>query len=220
MNRRFGYYFKLVALAHVLIVIVFLLASGWRRFFRPESHVMLPIEFRVEVPAQKEVIEPPPAPAPEPEPVREPELPPKPGPRRRKPIQRSTTRITRQSDDRPPGKTLTEKEIRKLLDRVVKPGNHAVLPDKDAICLEKVRRALHDAWVQPSSEEAGDAVARASITFADDGRITARRLAQGSGNATLDASVMYALNAVSRIDGLTKDFLSRHKVVTVAFKVE
>lgn len=214
MNRRFGYYFRLVALAHVLIVIFFLLASGWRRFSRPESLVMLPIELRVEVPAQKEVTEPPPAPAPEPEPVREPE------PSRRKPIQRSTMPITRQSDNRPPRKTLTEEEIRRLLHQVVKPGNHAVLPDKDAICLEKVRHALHDAWVQPSSEEAGDAVARASITFADDGRITARRLAEGSGNATLDASVMHALNAVSRIDGLTKDFLSRHKVVTVAFKVE
>jgi len=226
MSRRFLYYLKLVAAAHILLVVVLVLASGWRRFFRPRPRVLMPIEFMVEVPAVEERAESPVSPTPEPEPepeketVRIPEVKPAPRPKKRTPINRSTKRITRTGKSTPDKKVLSEEEIRKLLERSVKAGDHNQLPDDDAVSLESIRFAFYNAWEQPSREETDRKVVRAEVSFAMDGRITGRRIVDQSGIAVMDASVMRALNAVTQVGGLTPEFLRRYPVVTIAFEVE
>ena len=218
MTRRFGYYLKVVIVAHLALLGLLVLISGWRRFFRPKPPTVMPVEFMVAVPASADAVTPEILPMPEPEPAPQPEpAPPKPP---RKKIERSTRRITRPVDRPPAEKTLSREEIQELLERGIKPGNETILPDKDGLCLDRVRRVFYAAWEQPSREEAGDTVVRASVSFGDDGAIVARRLVGSSGNALLDASVMRALNAVQRVTGLTADFIKRHRTVVIAFKVE
>ena len=83
-----------------------------------------------------------------------------------------------------------------------------------------VRERLHEAWRQPSAEEAGDAEVEISIKMDGTGRVTGRDMVRSSGNPVLDASAMAAVRAVDRIWGLPASFLARHSEVTVSFKVE
>ena len=46
------------------------------------------------------------------------------------------------STGRTPPKTLSPREIKELLDRGAKPGDHTSVPDDEARCLEAVRRAF------------------------------------------------------------------------------
>ena len=62
--------------------------------------------------------------------------------------------------------------------------------------------------------------AAARITFGANGAVVGRRLVSPSGNGALDTSVVAALERVSRIEGLTADFLRSHKGVVISFEVE
>lgn len=223
MSRRFRYYLKVVALAHGLVVLVIVLGSGWKRFFRPRPRILMPVEFMVEVPAREEKPDTPVTPAPPPEPEPEAVPPPQPRPRprpKKKPISRSTKRVVRTAESAKLEKVLSEEQIRKLLERGVKAGNHTRLPDSDTLSLEQIRLAFYNAWEQPGREETDGRTVRAEISLAADGRITGRRVVDESGIAVMDTSVMRALNAVTRVEGLTADFVRRYPSVTIAFKVE
>jgi TonB family protein len=115
---------------------------------------------------------------------------------------------------------LTPEQIRDLLAKGAKPSDHTSIPSEDARCFEAIRQAFFRSWEQPSKAAVGDAVAELGFTLSGDGRVGARRLARSSGNALLDESVLAAARSVDRIYGLTPSFLSRHRDVTVSFKVE
>jgi TonB family protein len=141
---------------------------------------------------------------------------------KKKPITTSKKLVTR-TPDRPTAKktkTLSDEEIRKLLERGVPVGDHTVLPDEDTLSLESIRRAFYEAWDQPSREESAGKIVRAEITLAADGRITGRRILEKSGIPAMDDSVMRALDMVTRVNGLTADFHRRFPSVTIAFEVE
>jgi len=222
MNARmFRREFKIVAAAHVAVVVGLFLASGWQRLRQPRPTVEIPVELTLQAapadpaPAVVPAPDPPPEPAP-PAPAPAPEPPP---PRRRKPIVPSRELVTRPVD-RPVPPPPTAAELRNLLAEELAPRHDTSLPNEDAVCFEKVRQALHGAWAQPSLEEAAGAVVEARIGFAAGGRIASRRLSAPSGNAVLDRSVREALEAVDRVPGLTAGFLERHPTVTIGFKVE
>jgi TonB family protein len=218
-GRGFGRTLRLVTAAHVALVAAVLAVSGWRRWMRPRPTVRIPVELTMPVvaPAPEPRIEtvPEPEPRPAPEPVPEPEPP----PRRRPRIEPSRTLVTR-TPEASPRRTPTEADLRKLLAGQLEPDDDAPFASEDAVCFERVRRAFHGAWAQPSREEAGDAVVRARIEFGGGGVVTGGRLAASSGNATLDASVQQAIRAVTQVDGLTPGFIARHRTVVIAFKVE
>lgn len=228
MSPRFGHYLKVVTIAHVLVLAGLLVVSGWRRWVRPKPTVTLPVDFVVQAPRTETAQDPSPpvpsTPTPPPPPVSEPPPsppPPAPQPKPRKPIVRSAKRVTRSVD--PPvsePRRLSKEDIRKLLERGARLGDHTHVAEGDRVLLDRIRRALYEAWSQPSKEEAGEAVARAEVTLGLDGRITGRRLIGSSGNSAMDASVLQALRSVTRIEGVTPAFLKRHPSVKIAFKVE
>ena len=225
MSRRFSHTFKIVAIVHLAVVLLLVIGSGWRRFFRPKPRLLMPIELMVEVPSVEEALEAPvnhvPVPKPQEDPLPLPRPEPKPEPKKkRKPIKKSTRRITKTPDASPRKKTLSEEEIRKLLERGVPAGDHTNLPDDDTLSLEMIRLAFYNSWEQPSREEADGKVVRVEITFGVGGRLDGRRILHQSGVAVLDASVVGALKTVTRVNGLTSDFLGRTPVVTIAFEVE
>jgi len=216
MSPRFRYYLKIVAAVHIVGLLVILLYPSLCNLFRKKPETLVPIEFMVEVPP-----EPLPEVAPEPEPVL-PEPPrekPKP-PKKDKKIERSNRKIKRNNDPKPPRKTLSPEEIKRLLAQGAKPADRTVIPDEDSRGFEMVRKALYRAWSQPSAAEAGDAIAEVSIRLGDGGRVLAAEMVKGSGNTAFDSSVKLALAAVKSIPRLPAGFVMRHNVVTVAFRVE
>lgn len=224
MSTRFRRTFVVVAGVHLSVIVLYLLISGCQRWLKPKQPLILPVSLHMAAPAPAPPAPPSPAP-PEPRPVPPTPKPtptptPKPAPKpKKKEIKRSTKRMTR-GPDVPPRKALSEDELRKLLERDLPTSDHATRPDKNAVLFDKIRRVLYDAWDQPSLAEAGGIVVRAKITFGSNGAIVGRSLVDPSGNGALDSSVLSALGRVSRVNGLTADFLRAHKDVVISFEVE
>ncbi len=227
--------FKVVAGVHIGLVAVLFFHSGVKQLFEPKPEIISPIEFVVDAtplmsdvsevfpgipepePVATPIPEPIAAPVPEPTPVAKPAPKPKP----RKPIEISRRKVSRSGDPKPPPqKTLSEAEIRKLLAEGAKAGDYTSIPDEDSRCLALIQQTLYTAWVQPSSEAVGDAVAVLRVSFDPDGRVRSCELEGQSGSAALDASVLQIANSIQRIHGLTSDFIRHHASVTVSFKVE
>ena len=229
MTNRFWHIVRIVAAVHVGVLLL-IVGAGWLRSCRREEPLehMIPVDFLVDVtpapvaPIEELLVEPPPEEASEiPEPVPVPKETPKKKPREKPKIEKGR-RVVRQPETPPPGQPkLTPEQIRQRLLDGAKPSNRTTaMPDEDTRCLEAVRLAFYDAWVQPSRAEAGDAVAEGEIRLGSGGTVLGRRLSRTTGNPVLDASVTAALNAVSRIHGLTDGFIERHKTITIAFKVQ
>jgi TonB family protein len=229
MRERFLRCFRYVSATHAAIVALAVVFPGCQSLFLKKAETVIPVEFLVEVPpepahsvsvqAGSATVPPEPTPvnmavdrAPPPKPA------PTPAPAK---VQRSPKRITRNPDapSRPP--PLSEEEIRRLLAEGARPSDRTVIPpSEDARCMAIIRDQLYAAWIQPSREEAGDAVAEVAIRLTSDGGILERRMLKGSGNASLDASVMKAIERVGRFPGLPASFVEKHQVVTIAFKLQ
>jgi len=142
--------------------------------------------------------------------------------------------------DLPNGKgKLTPDEIRKLLGRGAKLGKKSSLSDADLrrllnsdsrfgdgspisqefVVLDMVRQAMYRAWDQPTDIGIAGLVTKVELTFTSSGSITASRMLASSGNKTMDASVMRAVQSVHRINGLPASFLSSHRRIPVSFEL-
>ena len=232
--------FKVVAGVHIGVIAIAFFHSGVVHLFEPKPEIRLPIDFVVDVtPPMPDVGEvlpdipepeftpPDPIPAPIPEPIPEP-IPvpvptPKPPPKRkpRPPIEVSRRKVPRPGAPKlAKQKQLSEAEIQKLLADGATAGNYTSIPDEDSRCLALIQKTLYAAWVQPSSEAAGGAVALLNVAFDPSGRVRSCKLQSPSGSAALDASVQQAARSITRIRGLTPDFVRRHATVSVSFTVE
>lgn len=222
MSRTFGLYLKVVTLAHVALVVGVCAFSLVRAWLKRTPELSIPVEVVVAVPAEpllpvtaeEPLVPAPPEPAPTPVPA--PVPPPRPT---RPPIEVNRTRVTR-SGTPPAEPALSPEEIRRLLAEGAEASDHTNVPGEDARCFEQVRRTLHGAWVQPSSDSAGGLSADVAIRLSAGGRIEGRELVRSSGAEVLDASVLRAAASVAGIEGLTPGFIRRHSVITVSFRVE
>jgi outer membrane biosynthesis protein TonB len=115
---------------------------------------------------------------------------------------------------------LSQSEIRRLIAMGAKPGAETVMPGAEAMSYETIRRALYNAWVQPSADEAGSAVVEVELQLGSGGALTGWRIVKRSGVGVMDASVARALQGIKQIQGLAPAFISRHDTVTIAFRVE
>ena len=226
-NPRFLFHLRMVAVAHVLIVLVIAGWSGWRGCRKPRTEVLLPVEFMVNVAAKPEAPSTEPFLPPEPEPAVKETPKPKPLPEpvpkpKRKEIDVSREKVVKTLNrEKPQPKRLSDEEIRKRLAMNATPGTRDILPpSEEALGFEMVRRAMYKAWNQPGTAEVGDVTAGVTLRLDSSGRVLSSELNRPSGNAVMDVSVRQALLAVSRIEGLSSGFLSRHQVITVTFKVE
>jgi len=222
MDASFARNLKIVTGVH-LALLVFLLGSGWfRGCERKNKDIIIPMELLVEVPpsdpGQKTddmpmlIKEPVKKPVKDPVPIKKPE---------KKPVKISNKVVSDPNLNKPVSKPLTPEEIERLLLKGAKPSDRTVIPPTDdGLHYALVRQAFHDAWIQPSLEEAGNAVVEVEIRFAGDGSVISARISKPSGSAVMDASVAKALSYVRRVSGLTQDFISRHDRITINFKVE
>ncbi len=134
---------------------------------------------------------------------------------------------------------LTAEEVRKLLDRGAKIGKKSTLSEADMrrllnsdsrfgegsavtqefIVLDMVRQAMYRAWNQPTDIGIAGLVTRVELTFNPDGTIVGSRIISSSGNKTMDASVLRAVESVHRVSGLPSGYLSSHRRIPVAFEL-
>ena len=134
---------------------------------------------------------------------------------------------------------LTAEEVRKLLDRGAKIGKKSTLSEADMrrllnsdsrfgegsavtqefIVLDMVRQAMYRAWNQPTDIGIAGLVTRVELTFNPDGSIVGSRIISSSGNKTMDASVLRAVESVHRVSGLPSGYLSSHRRIPVAFEL-
>lgn len=174
----------------------------------------------------------PPDPKPEPTPPKpepEPEKPiPDPAPRPDKPkIKVNTNRIVRKADvvtPKPKAPTLTKAQIERMLNENVRftstGGRSGGDPSALASYYSQVREAMYGAWRQPSGVGASGIRTQVRIKIMRSGVVMSRVKVTGSGHAVMDASVMSAVQSVSRLrpfpPDLTDDFLE----VTIEFVLE
>jgi len=134
---------------------------------------------------------------------------------------------------------LTPEEVRKLLERGAHLGNKSSLSEADMrrllngdskfgdgspvsqefVVLDMVRQALYRAWNQPTTIGIAGLITKVELTFTSDGSIVGSRLINSSGNKTMDASVMQAVQSVHRVSGLPATFLSSHRRIPVSFEL-
>jgi outer membrane biosynthesis protein TonB len=230
VKNRFSREFRWVTGTHVVLLAAVLLLPSLRRLFVPDAPALaMPVSVFIETastltapdapPLQAEPEELTPLPPPDiPEPVPPPlptpvadEIPEVPTrqeePKIRPPIKASRVRVTRGTDRPPEPKrpvlSPTDLEARLGADPTTESTN-------DARYQDIIRRTLYGAWEAPDRDAVGDATATMEIRMAPDGRVISRTLTNRSGNTILDSSVMDAANRVTRISGLSSDFLRRH----------
>lgn len=145
--------------------------------------------------------------------------PPPPPPTPRPQIQRSTERVRRDAPP-PPPPSLTPEQIRKQLEQAVPAGSRlaAGAPDSMAMYYRLIYETLYRAWEQPSSVLPGTR-AEARIRVQRDGTIIRRELTRRSGNSAMDESVQRALQSVSRLAPLPREFSGAHHDFTVEFEL-
>lgn len=134
---------------------------------------------------------------------------------------------------------LTSDEVRKLLDRGAKIGSKSSLSEADMrrllnsdsrfgngsavtqefIVLDMVRQAMYRAWNQPTDIGIAGLTTRVELTFNPDGTIVGSRILNSSGNKTMDASVMRAVESVRRVYNLPSGYLSSHRRIPVSFEL-
>jgi len=134
---------------------------------------------------------------------------------------------------------LTPEEVRKLLERGAHLGTKSSLSEADMrrllngdskfgdgspvsqefVVLDMVRQALYRAWNQPTTIGIAGLITKVELTFTSDGSIVGSRLINSSGNKTMDASVMQAVQSVHRVSGLPATFLSSHRRIPVSFEL-
>lgn len=224
-----------VVIAHVIVVLLFLVLPGLHNVFRKKPELVIPVEFVVATPvsqpppptiAPKPKPKPKPVPKPEPEPKPvpkpEPEPKPKPKPRERPKIEKSTNLISRTTapPKAAPTPRLSREEIDRLLAMGATPSDHTSVPGEDARCLEALRKALYAAWTQPSVAGVEGLVTHVVLDLKGSGSVDGWRIKRGSGQAEFDRTVESALRSVGHVSGLTAGFVTRHPTVSIAFQVE
>ena len=115
--------------------------------------------------------------------------------------------------------TMSEAEIRKLLEQGYKPGAVTQLSaNEKQRCISLIREAFYSKWNRPPWTDTLKEM-HMKVRFDANGRVVGYRLAQSSGDPKADATVLDAAALVHMVSGLSTDFLRENSEVTVKFKV-
>lgn len=115
--------------------------------------------------------------------------------------------------------TMSEAEIRKLLDQGYKPGTTTQLAaNEEQRCISLIREAFYAKWVRPAWNDTLKEMLL-EVQFDLNGRVKGYRLTKSSGDSAADATVRQAASLVNTVHGLSTDFLRQNPTVTIRFKV-
>lgn len=116
-------------------------------------------------------------------------------------------------------KTLSDKEVQKLLNQGYRPGKSEQLAgDEVQRCISIISRAFYAKWERPAwSSSLKEMILE--VQFGAGGKVTGYRLVRSSGDARADQSVLGAASRVGTVLGLSSKFLEQNRTVQVRFKV-
>lgn len=115
--------------------------------------------------------------------------------------------------------TMSEAEIRKLLDQGYKPGTTTQLAaNEEQRCISLIREAFYAKWVRPAWNDTLKEMLL-EVQFDLNGRVKGYRLTKSSSDSAADATVRQAASLVNTVHGLSTDFLRQNPTVTIRFKV-
>ena len=119
-------------------------------------------------------------------------------------------------------KTLTDDQVRKLLDQGYKPGkSEQIAKDEVQRCVSLIQRAFEAKWDQVGRPpwSADLRVILLDVQFGSGGRVRGYRISSSSGSSAADQTVLKAAALVQAVTGLSEAFIRENKTVSVRFKV-
>lgn len=215
-TEHFAYSFKRVFLAHLLIIAMLFAVWGISLLLnkiRKKPPLTIPVSFVVESAHQQVTL----AENVIPPPIKD--TTPTKSVYKKKEIKVNKKKIIRgEKKTEVQKKTITKEELKKQLANGSATPTYSLSDEQKNMI--RIRNALYQTWQQPSKAAVGEAQVTLQLEFDSSGNIKGRKLIDSSGNKTLDDSVLAGATRVSRVPGLTKEFLKRNKKVTISFRVE
>jgi outer membrane biosynthesis protein TonB len=218
--RTFGH----VSIVHLVIISGMVLYASAEGCFRFKKETIIPIEFKIVVPADMVEVKPRIKEASKTPEIKESDIPEiskpvvKPRPKDQTPKIKVDKPVPK---PRPDVKPLSAEEIKKRLLQGAEISDHNVIPEDETLIYRKI---LHDvfyaAWQQPSRADVGDVTVEAEVVLGPDGSVVSRRIIRKSRSPLLDDSVEQALQAVTRVNGLTPEYIRQKNPFIVTFRVE
>ena len=125
-------------------------------------------------------------------------------------------------DGRTAKKTLTDAQIRELLNQGYKPGTSEQLATSEMQrCLSLIQMAIKDKWDKLAPKIGNNGTVLLSVQFNSSGGLVNVRLAKSCGDRLSDDAALSVARSVSAIPGLSQEFLSqfRREALTIRYYV-
>ncbi len=134
---------------------------------------------------------------------------------------RASTKPVKSPPKQNNGKTdMRPKDWEKLLNEGYRPSsiNQGLNASEAARCYALIRKAFYEKWDSPAwTSELKKA--SLEVSFGRNGEVLGYKLVGSFGDAVADKTVLRAASCVSRVRGLSPDFLSNNRTVIVRFEV-
>ncbi len=115
-------------------------------------------------------------------------------------------------DGRTSKKTLTDAQIRELLNQGYKPGTSEQLATSEMQrCLSLIQMAIKDKWDRLAPKIGNNGTVLLSVQFNSSGGLVNVRLAKSCGDRLSDDAALSVARSVTAIPGLSQEFLSRFR---------
>ena len=125
-------------------------------------------------------------------------------------------------DGRTAKKTLTDAQIRDLLNKGYKPGTSEQLASGEMQrCLSLIQMAIKDKWEKLAPKIGNNGTVLLSVQFNSSGGLVNVRLAKSCGDRLSDEAALSVARSVSAIPGLSDEFKSkfRREALTIRYYV-
>ncbi len=125
-------------------------------------------------------------------------------------------------DGRTARQTLSQSEIKRLLNAGYRPGTeNALAANEKQRCLSLIQMAIEDKWEALSPKVGRNGTVLLSVQFNSAGGLVNVRLVKGCGDALSDQAALSVARAVTSIRGLSAEFLAefRREPLTIRYNV-
>ena len=130
---------------------------------------------------------------------------------------------TRQDNGRTGRKTLSDKEIERLMNMGARPGAvENVTANEESVCLGALKRAIDVRWREVAPQIGKPGEVHLSIRFDSSRRVASCKLAKSSGDAATDAAAMKVVGGLGVVSGITKAFAEKYgnSPITIRYRIE
>ena len=125
-------------------------------------------------------------------------------------------------DGRTTKKTLTDAQIREMLNQGYRPGtSEQIATSEEQRCLSLIQMAIKDKWDRLSPKIGNNGTVLLSVQFNSSGGLVNVRLAKSCGDRLSDEAALSVARSVSSIPGLSQEFIARYRreVLTIRYYV-